>query len=867
MSADNRVGDVSVSLRNLLNSVQCVRDRVRDQAVKVVSQEATKLSLAFSNPPLPSQQDGEKLADSILNSVLTLSTVYYWLPKSQDNKEAVLVVLSAQIGVIKDAIEEIEQVSSLAALLKKVLQIIRIRSALMEQNRVVLWTFVAVFQGVELHTETNNTEHHTSEISVTELIVRRGQPFTVTLRLRQPFNPDRHPLTVMAMAGPEPREDFGTMSYFGIPPSVRPSAKASWKLELHKNSAPHTGVLPLIITPPADAPIGEYILTASHRDEDTLLARLVVLFNTWCPEDGVFLPDEAERQEYVMSEQGIIYKGSGNYINSVSWDFGQFEDDMVKICMTILNVSNNHLDNPAEDVSARADPTYVGRVVSAMINSQDDHGVVYGKWGGSYVGGRSPSHWSGSHAILKHWLNINCHPVKFGQCWVFAGVMCSVMRLFGIPCRVVTNYSSAHDTNSNLTIDVYHADYGVRERESPDSVWNFHVWVEGWMKRPDLAVDGKFDGWQVLDPTPQEMSNGIFCCGPASVKAIQSGDVNLKYDVPFVFAEVNADCVDWLVKADGSKLKIFSDTKKVGQNISTKSVGSKKRRNITDNYKHREGSEKERNVFKYALTRDFTIDEEEEENEVEEENEEAMETFDEVRVRRLVPLQVQVQRQGLLEVRVQRRGTLEVQVSKPLNGKDVKLDLVLRSESRVARPLSINISVQAMRYNGSAVAHIQTEVKEEILQPGKGLSIPVLVLFSAYHKHMVQCDSMKVSAVVTDKENPDDVYLAESDVVLLDPPLSIIVSGPVRLNHETSVELIFKNPANETLTDCELTVSGSGLLRDETPWKLPELQPKKQFRIKVFFVPYKKGEKTLMAVIDCSTFRDIKATYTVTVAP
>uniref|UniRef100_A0A8D3CMR5 Protein-glutamine gamma-glutamyltransferase 2 n=1 Tax=Scophthalmus maximus TaxID=52904 RepID=A0A8D3CMR5_SCOMX len=630
----------------------------------------------------------------------------------------------------------------------------------------------SIFQGVELHTETNNTEHHTSEISVTELIVRRGQPFTVTLRLRQPFNPDRHPLTVMAMA-----------------------------------------------------------------------------------EDGVFLPDEAERQEYVMSEQGIIYKGSGNYINSVSWDFGQFEDD--------------------------------------MINSQDDHGVVYGKWGGSYVGGRSPSHWSGSHAILKHWLNINCHPVKFGQCWVFAGVMCSVMRLFGIPCRVVTNYSSAHDTNSNLTIDVYHADYGVRERESPDSVWNFHVWVEGWMKRPDLAVDGKFDGWQVLDPTPQEMSNGIFCCGPASVKAIQSGDVNLKYDVPFVFAEVNADCVDWLVKADGSKLKIFSDTKKVGQNISTKSVGSKKRRNITDNYKHREGSEKERNVFKYALTRDFTIDEEEEENEVEEENEEAMETSDGATTGTSRGAGAATGTSAgagaatgtsrgagaatgnsggagaatpdnipLLPVSLRFR-----EVSKPLNGKDVKLDLVLRSESRVARPLSINISVQAMRYNGSAVAHIQTEVKEEILQPGKGLSIPVLVLFSAYHKHMVQCDSMKVSAVVTDKENPDDVYLAESDVVLLDPPLSIIVSGPVRLNHETSVELIFKNPANETLTDCELTVSGSGLLRDETPWKLPELQPKKQFRIKVFFVPYKKGEKTLMAVIDCSTFRDIKATYTVTVAP
>lgn len=40
---------------------------------------------------------------------------------------------------------------------------------------------------------------------------------------------------------------------------------------------------------------------------------------------------------------------------------------------------------------------------------------------------------------------------------------------------------------------------------------------------------------------------GVYCCGPASVKAIHSGQTDLKYDIPFVFAEVNADCVDWLV--------------------------------------------------------------------------------------------------------------------------------------------------------------------------------------------------------------------------------------------------------------------------------------------------------------------------------
>lgn len=57
-----------------------------------------------------------------------------------------------------------------------------------------------------------------------------------------------------------------------------------------------------------------------------------------------------------------------------------------------------------------------------------------------------------------------------------------------------------------------------------------------------------------------------------------------------------------------------------------------------------------------------------------------------------------------------------------MNGKDVKLKLVLRSESSVERQLSININVQAMMYNGSLAGNIQTEVKAETLRPGTGNS-------------------------------------------------------------------------------------------------------------------------------------------------
>lgn len=38
---------------------------------------------------------------------------------------------------------------------------------------------------------------------------------------------------------------------------------------------------------------------------------------------------------------------------------------------------------------------------------------------------------------------------------------------------------------------------------------------------------------------------GVYCCGPASLEAIKRGEVNMPYDTPFIFAEVNADRVNW----------------------------------------------------------------------------------------------------------------------------------------------------------------------------------------------------------------------------------------------------------------------------------------------------------------------------------
>lgn len=106
-----------------------------------------------------------------------------------------------------------------------------------------------------------------------------------------------------------------------------------------------------------------------------------------------------------------------------------------------------------------------------QINANDDNGAVLGNWTEDFQGGTEPTRWLGSRKILQEYFKTK-RPVKYGQCWVFAGVLATVCRAIGLPCRVVTNYLSAHDTESSLTVDYFVDEDGkVLKELTNDSVW------------------------------------------------------------------------------------------------------------------------------------------------------------------------------------------------------------------------------------------------------------------------------------------------------------------------------------------------------------------------------------------------------------
>ncbi|XP_006758176.1 PREDICTED: protein-glutamine gamma-glutamyltransferase 6 [Myotis davidii] len=430
----------------------------------------------------------------------------------------------------------------------------------------------------------NGAAHHTQDYPGPELVVRRGQMFTFMLELNCALD-SKDTLIFTVETGPQASEALGTKAVF------RTSELEVGNAWTAVRAAQKGKTVTIKVTSPPDAVIGRYRLStrlsSRRKHSDRKLGEFVLLFNPWCPEDDVFLASEEERQEYVLNDSGIIFRGVEKCIRAQGWNFGQFEEDILNICLSILDRSPSHQNDPATDVSCRHDPVYVTRIISAMVNSNNDRGVVQGQWQGKYGGGTSPLHWRGSVAILHKWFKGRFKPVKYGQCWVFAGVMCTVLRCLGIATRVVSNFNSAHDTDRSLSVDKYVDSFGrTLEDLTEDSMWNFHVWNESWFARQDLGPS--YNGWQVLDATPQEESEGVFRCGPASVTAIREGDVHLAHDGPFVFAEVNADYITWLWNEDDSRERVYSDTKKIGRCISTKAVGSDSRVDITGLYKYPE---------------------------------------------------------------------------------------------------------------------------------------------------------------------------------------------------------------------------------------------------------------------------------------
>ncbi|KAM9296362.1 protein-glutamine gamma-glutamyltransferase E-like [Gastrophryne carolinensis] len=673
----------------------------------------------------------------------------------------------------------------------------------------------------------NTVAHHTSDYDYDNLVIRRGQPWTLELTLSRALQ-STDALTIMCETGPSASVQRNTKAEMPVSSS---GSKTSWSAVRGQSS---NNVLPITMMTPVNGVIGLYKMTlqikSGVRTTTAEMGSFVLLFNSWIPEDEVYMSNDAERNEYILNEYGLYWFGSYNSFGQGTWDYAQFEKDVLKACLTMLDRNLNYRNDAATDVSQRNDPAYVARVLSAMVNSNNDNGVVVGNWTPPYDGGVSPTTWNGSAAILRQWLTSG--PVKYGQCWVFGGVLCTVCRCLGIPTRLIVNFESAHNADENLDIDKYYDEFGNPLGDTTDSIWNFHVWNECWFVRKDLGSD--FNGWQIMDATPQEPSQGLYRLGPCPQKAVKEGDIDIKYDVQFVFCEVNADIKYWVKYKDGMKRVFKTETNKVGMRTSTKDVGANRRKDITEEYKYAEGTPEERKIFQKAKNKLNTFS-----------------LMSRTAAAEAPPINPQFSCSF-------RKGT-NTQV-----GEDLSAIMVIKNQEPVSQKIEIKVSAMTIIYNNTPFKTILSKTQTITLEPNEEKNVEQIIMYDTYKGSLTHDNMIKLSGVCTDERG--GALLVEIVYTLTNPKLLMRVSGQPKVNQRTTVDVIFTNPLKATVEESVLICEGSGMLRNQLITKVPPLKPYQRATVEFDIDPYRAGNRCLLADFNSKQFTNVKAVIYTTVA-
>lgn len=661
-------------------------------------------------------------------------------------------------------------------------------------------------EGVDFHIENNRLAHKTDSYEAEQLIIRRGQKFDVTVTFNREYKPDIDVIQLQFVIGSRPQESKGSIVRVAIQEILTP---AKWGMKVKQISGK---TLQLTVMPSAEALIGQYEVFVEtkmtddekpvfkYKDDDTIC----VLFNAWCKEDSVYMESEADREEYVLNDFGYIWVGSAKWNRGIPWTFGQFEDVSLECALWLL-------DKAGLSATVRSSPVHISRIISAMANYNDrDGGILFGRWTETYPKNCTPpTAWTGSTAILEKFMKKKFY-VRYGQCWVFSGLVTTLLRALGLPTRSVTNFESAHDTDSSMTIDFHFDEEGNPLDDLNDSIWNFHVWNESWFKRPDLP-DGH-DGWQAHDATPQETSEGVFRCGPASVNAVKNGEVYLPYDTSFIFAEVNGDRVYWDVDDDDGSMKArYVDTHSIGKFISTKEPGEgPSRLDVTSNYKHPEGSQQERKAvefaYKFSTRREYDIYKADKED-----VEFSLDVLDDTAIG---------------------------------NSFDVKV--VARNKSDEQRHAKVNITSVMAFYTGIPAKPLKREMKTIKIGPGEENAVILKIASGDYMGKIVADGSIKLYIKGTVQETGQSY--ATQDVVEFRKPKLTVTASPKSVKRREKVEVTasFKNLLPVTLKNGNFRLEGAGLSPRSTVINIDSVAPKKEAKVSATFTVTRSRKRTVV---------------------
>ncbi len=345
--------------------------------------------------------------------------------------------------------------------------------------------------------------------------VRRGQALLVEVALPAEMAPQPEDFADLLVDFNHPGPKL-TLFGLGVAPIGAP---ALGKLADGRPALVQRGSIAL----PGDTAVGSWALRVRHYDspflagESSCTANL--LFNPYRPNLPESLPETASPEDVygvldVRTEPMTAPTAEGA---TLLWDG---TPGAAAVWTTTLAAVD------ALPLDQRREPLPLAKALAELVRKG---GIV--RWA-SDADGKQPWQWTGSTEIFG---KKGGQPVKYGQCWVFSGVLASMSRSIGIPTRPMTNLDSAHSRQQAIAEGTALAQPGPNacrttavDAKGNPAVWNFHLWnevyqrpgqwrnmigtiddstplpIHSWGQVLEKQAPPGSSAWSTIDATPQE---------------------------------------------------------------------------------------------------------------------------------------------------------------------------------------------------------------------------------------------------------------------------------------------------------------------------------------------------------------------------
>ncbi|VBB32258.1 unnamed protein product, partial [Acanthocheilonema viteae] len=245
------------------------------------------------------------------------------------------------------------------------------------------------------------------------------------------------------------------------------------------------------IVTPSDIPIGLWQMIMQHGETSNLCTMyLCILFNPWHKNDETYYPNEIELDEYVLNELAMMRK----WHQKDAWLLGQFS----AVCInTVLDLLKLCLENNLLKMNELGSAFAIVKAIATAISKF----ILEVKWNDFQKSNNEneilPSAWTGSKEIIATYQRMGVR-IGYGQSWCYAGLLMSICRCIGIPCRLVTIYNFAPRVDNDALIKLDIID-GMLAEKSKDTIWHYHIWNELWLQSKMLRNGSE---WHICDATP-----------------------------------------------------------------------------------------------------------------------------------------------------------------------------------------------------------------------------------------------------------------------------------------------------------------------------------------------------------------------------